>query len=91
MNKSAVVDAIASKTGHSKKDVEMFVESLLDTVTDTLQKGEQVAFTGFGTFSVSERAAREGVNPATGERIQIPAVNVPKFKAGKSLKEAVRK
>lgn len=91
MNKSAVVDAIASKTGHSKKDSEMVIEAILDVITDTLQKGDQVAFTGFGTFSVSRRAARQGINPATGERIQIQAVNVPKFKAGKGLKDAVRK
>lgn len=91
MNKSAVVDSVAAKTGHSKKDVEAFVEATLDVITDSLQKGEQVAFTGFGTFSVSRRAAREGVNPATGEKIQIKAVNVPKFKAGKGLKDAVRK
>ena len=91
MNKSAVVDAVAAKTGHSKKDVEAFVEATLDVITNELQKEEQVAFTGFGTFSVSHRAAREGINPATGEKIQIPAVKVPKFKAGKGLKDAVRK
>ena len=91
MNKSSIVDAVATKTGHSKKDTEMFIESLLDVITETLQGGDNVAFTGFGNFSVSERAARQGVNPATGEKIQIPAVTVPKFKAGKSLKEAVRK
>ena len=91
MNKSAVVDAVASKTDHSKKDVEMVIEAVLDVITDALQGGEQVAFTGFGTFSVSRRSAREGINPATREKIQIPAINVPKFKAGKSLKDAVRK
>lgn len=91
MNKKDVIDSVATKTGHSKKDVEGFVESTLDVITDALQKGEQVAFTGFGTFSVSRRAAREGINPATGEKIQIKAVNVPKFKAGKGLKDAVRK
>ncbi len=91
MNKSAVVDAVASKTDHSKKDVEMVIEAVLDVITDALQEGEQVAFTGFGTFSVSKRSAREGINPATREKIQIPAINVPKFKAGKSLKDAVRK
>jgi len=69
----------------------MVLEAILDVITDTLQKGDQVAFTGFGTFSVSRRAAREGINPATGEKIQIQAVNVPKFKAGKGLKDAVRK
>ena len=91
MNKSAVVDAVASKTDHSKKDVEMVIEAVLDVITDALQGEEPVAFTGFGTFSVSRRSAREGINPATREKIQIPAINVPKFKAGKSLKDAVRK
>lgn len=91
MNKSAVVDAVAAKTGHSKKDVEAFIEATLDVITDELQNGGQVAFTGFGTFSVSNRAARDGINPATGEKIHIQAVNVPKFKAGKGLKDAVRK
>ncbi|MEA2006575.1 MAG: HU family DNA-binding protein [Patescibacteria group bacterium] len=90
MNKSAVVDAVAAKTGHSKKDVEAFIEATLDVITNELQGGGQVAFTGFGTFSVSNRAARDGINPATGEKIHIKAVNVPKFKAGKSFKDAVR-
>jgi DNA-binding protein HU-beta len=91
MNKSAVVAAIAAKTGQSKKDVELTVEALLDVVADALQKGEQVTFTGFGTFSAVQRAAREGINPLTKEKINIPAVVVPKFKAGKTLKDAVRK
>ncbi len=90
MNKSAVVDAVAAKTGQSKKDTEMVIEAVLDTIKDALQKEDTVAFTGFGTFSVSQRAAREGINPATREKIQIPAVKVPKFKAGKGLKDAVR-
>lgn len=91
MNKGSVVDAVASKTGHSKKDVEMVIEATLDVITDALQKEEPVAFTGFGTFSISKRAAREGINPATREKIQIPAMNIPKFKSGKGLKDAVRK
>lgn len=90
MNKSAVVDAVAAKTGQSKKDTEMVIEAVLDVIKDSLQQGDTVAFTGFGTFSVSQRAAREGINPATREKIQIPAVKVPKFKAGKGLKDAVR-
>ncbi len=91
MNKSAVVDAVASKAGMSKKDVEMCLEGVLDVITNALQNGDSVAFTGFGTFSVSHRAARDGINPATREKIKIPAVDVPKFKAGKGLKDAVRK
>ena len=90
MNKSAVVDAVAAKTGQSKKDTEMVIEAVLDVIKDALQKEDAVAFTGFGTFSVSHRAAREGINPATREKIQIPAVKVPKFKAGKGLKDSVR-
>ncbi|MDA3815022.1 MAG: HU family DNA-binding protein [Patescibacteria group bacterium] len=89
MNKSEVVDAIATKTGLSKKDSEATIEALIDTITGALQKGDQVAFTGFGTFKVTKRAARKGINPATREPLDIPASNSPKFKAGKSLKEAV--
>ena len=90
MNKSAVVDAVAAKTGSSKKDVEGVLDATLEVITDALQGGDSVAFTGFGNFSVSNRAAREGINPATGEKIHIKAVKVPKVKAGKGLKDAVR-
>lgn len=75
----------------SKKDSEAALQALLDTITGSLQKGKDVVFTGFGSFSVSKRAARDGVNPATGEKIKIKATTVPKFKAGKSLKDAVKK
>lgn len=91
MNKSALIDSIASKTGHSKKDVELTIEAMLDIITNSLQQGQEVTFTGFGSFMVSNRAARMGINPLTKEKIQIPALTVPKFKAGKALKEAVRK
>lgn len=91
MNKQAVVDAVADKTGLSKKDSEMAVAAVLEIITDELQGRGTVAFTGFGTFSTSDRKARQGVNPATGEKIQIAATTVPKFKAGKSLKDAVKK
>ena len=91
MNKQAVVSAIADKTGLSKKEAEMALVALLDIITDELQRKGTVAFTGFGTFSTSDRKARQGVNPATGEKIQIAATTVPKFKAGKSLKDAVKK
>jgi DNA-binding protein HU-beta len=89
MNKSEVVEAVATKTGLSKKDSEAAIEALTDTITSALQSGDQVAFTGFGTFKVTARAARKGINPATREPLDIPACNSPKFKAGKSLKEAV--
>jgi len=91
MKKTEVVAAIVAKTGLSKKDAEMSLQAILDTVTESLQKEEAVVFTGFGTFSVSHRKARQGVNPATGEKLQIPAMVVPKFKAGKGLKDAVKK
>lgn len=91
MNKKEVVDAVASKTGLSKKDADNALNAVLDVITETLQNRDVVAFTGFGTFSTLDRAARAGVNPLTKEKIQIPATTVPKFKAGKSLKEAVKK
>ncbi len=91
MNKSEFVNAISSKTGLSKKDAEAAVEAFTDTITGELQKEGAVALTGFGTFSVSHRAARNGINPLTKEKIKIPAVKVPKFKAGKTLKDAVKK
>ncbi len=91
MNKKDVIDAVASKTGLSKKDTDSAINAVLDVVTETLQSRGTVAFTGFGTFSTSDRAARAGVNPLTKEKIQIAATTVPKFKAGKTLKEAVKK
>lgn len=78
------------KTEFSKKDVEAMLECLLDEVTAELSKGNKVTLTGFGTFKVSNRAAREGINPQTKAKITIPAMTVPKFTAGKTLKEAVR-
>lgn len=90
MNKNSLVSAIAEKTELSKKDVEAVVDTLTDTITKALQSGEKVALTGFGTFRVSQRAERTGINPQTKEKIQIPAMTVPKFTAGRALKEAVK-
>jgi DNA-binding protein HU-beta len=91
MTKDELVDAVAAKTDISKKDTERVINAVLESVTKTLVDGGKVAFTGFGTFSVNRREARTGVNPQHPEqKIQIPAMNVPKFKAGKSLKDAVR-
>lgn len=90
INKDALVDAISAKTDLSKKDVETVIEMLTETITEEIRKGNKVTLTGFGTFRVSSRAAREGINPQTKERIQIPAMSVPKFTAGKALKEAVK-
>jgi DNA-binding protein HU-beta len=85
-----LVEQMASKADISKKAAEDALRAFMDSVTSALSKEDSVTLTGFGTFSVSHRAAREGVNPRTGEKIQVPAMKVPKFKAGKALKDAVR-
>ncbi len=87
MNKTELVAAIAEKAGISKKDSEAALKAFVDTVTEELKKGEKVQLVGFGTFEISERAAREGRNPQTGESMQISASKNPKFKAGKALKD----
>jgi len=89
MSKDDLVEAVA-KGCCSKKEAADAVNAMLDTITKALTKGEKITLTGFGTFSVSKRAARMGVNPRTGEKIKIAARTVPKFKAGKALKEAVK-
>ncbi len=89
MNKSELVDAIASGADISKASAGRALDAMVDTITETLRKGDQVALVGFGTFSVKDRAARAGRNPQTGNAIQIPAARVPGFKAGKGLKDAV--
>jgi len=90
VNKDAVISAIATKTDLSKKAVEGVIEAFEEMVTEEIRKGNKVTLTGFGTFKVSNRAAREGINPQTKAKIQIPAMTVPKFTAGKTLKEAVK-
>lgn len=90
INKDTLVDAIAAKTELAKKEVEAVIETLLEKITEEIRTGNKVTLTGFGTFKVSNRAAREGINPQTKEKIQIPAMTVPKFTAGKALKEAVK-
>src|SRR3989338_5413567 len=89
MTKDQIIDAVAAKTGLSKKQTDEVVESVLDNITKALQKGEKVVFTGFGAFVISHRKARQGVNPKTGAKIQIPAMKAPKFRAGPALKENV--
>lgn len=89
MNKTELVAAIAEKTELSKKDAEAALKAFVDVVSDELKKGEKVQLVGFGTFEVSERAAREGRNPQTGKTMKIEACKAPKFKAGKALKDAV--
>ena len=90
VNKDALIDAIANKTDLAKKDIESVIEALEEKITTEIRQGNKVTLTGFGTFKVSNRAAREGINPQTKAKIQIPAMTVPKFTAGKSLKEAVK-
>ena len=89
MNKTELVAAMAEKAGLSKKDAEAALKAFTETVAEELKKGEKIALVGFGTFEVSERAAREGRNPQTGETMTIAASKAPKFKAGKALKDAI--
>ena len=89
MNKNELIAAAAESSGHTKKDTEAALKAIVDVITDSLKKGDKVQIVGFGTFEVSERAAREGRNPHTGEAMQIAASKAPKFKAGKALKDAV--
>lgn len=91
MNKTELVAAIAEQTELSKKDAEKALKAFVDVVTDELQKGGKIQLVGFGTFEVSEGAAREGRNPLTGDKMSIPASKAPKFKAGKALKDSVNK
>ncbi|MBP3703431.1 MAG: HU family DNA-binding protein [Lachnospiraceae bacterium] len=89
MNKSELVAAMAEQAELSKKDAEKALKAFVDVVTDELKKGEKVQLVGFGSFEVTKRAAREGINPLTGKPMSIAASNAPKFKAGKALKDAV--
>ena len=89
MNRTELVAAMAEKTQLSKKDAEAALKAFVDVVSEEMKKGEKVQLVGFGTFEVSERAAREGRNPQTGEAMTIAASKTPKFKAGKALKYLV--
>ena len=89
MNKAELVAAMAERTELSKKDAEAALKSFTDVVAEELKKGEKIQLVGFGTFEVSERAARTGRNPQTGKEMPIPASKSPKFKAGKALKDLV--
>lgn len=91
MTKQDLVAAVAAAAGVTKKTASVSLEAVLDSITKELKKGNNVTITGFGTFRVSKRAARTGVNPRNpSQKIKIPAMKIPAFKAGKSLKEAVR-
>ncbi len=89
MTKAEFIDQVADRAGLSKKDASDAVDAVLETIGDALKRGSDVVFSGFGKFSVSDRSAREGRNPATGEKIQIAATKVPKFTAGAALKKSV--
>ena len=89
MNKTELVSAIAEKSELSKKDSEKAFKAFTEVIAEELKKGEKIQLVGFGTFEVSNRAARTGKNPQTGAAIDIPASKAPKFKAGKALKETV--
>lgn len=91
MNKAALIEVLSEKVGLSKRQAEDVVHTMLDTIIEKLQQGEEVTLTGFGTFSAKTRAARMGVNPQNpSEKIRINEVTVPKFKAGKALKDALK-
>ena len=89
MNKTELVAAIASKANISKKDAEASVKAFTEVVAEELKKGEKIQLVGFGTFEVSQRAARTGRNPQTGAEMKNPASKAPKFKAGKALKDSI--
>lgn len=90
MTKSEFVDQVSAESGLSKGEATKAVDAFLDVLESTLRRGGEVNFTGFGKFSVADRGARQGVNPQTGERIQIAASRVPRFSAGSALKKAVK-
>jgi len=89
VTKQEFVDAVAEKAGLTKRDAGEAVDAVLDVITSSLSRGDTITFTGFGKFTTSKRAARQGVNPRTGEKVQIAAATVPKFSAGSQLKKAV--
>ena len=91
MNKTELIAAVAAKTGLTKKDAEKVVNATIDSITESLVKGDKVHVSGFGIFEVKAREARVGRNPRTKEAIQIPATKLPAFKASKTLKDAVAK
>jgi DNA-binding protein HU-beta len=89
VNKNELVDAVATAASIKKSEAETVIDAVFDSITKELKKGGEVRLTGFGTFVVSQRAATEGRNPRTGETIKIAARKVPRFRAGKGLKDAI--
>ena len=90
MNKAGIVDAVHAVLGGTKVQAEQAVDAMLNGIIDSLKRGEEVSIAGLGIFSVKQRAAREARNPRTGEKIQVGAMKVPKFRAAKALKDAVK-
>lgn len=90
MTKAEFVDQVGSKSGLQRNEAGKAVDAVLETIEETLKRGGEVSFTGFGKFTVAERGARQGVNPQTGERIQISASRVPRFSAGSALKKSIK-
>jgi DNA-binding protein HU-beta len=90
MNKSELINSLSEETTFNKKDVSRVLDSFTRIIERALRKGEKVSITGFGSFWISRRPARKGINPSTKERIDLPEVSVPRFKAGKNLREVVR-
>jgi len=90
VSKQDFIDRVASKSDLNKREASKAVDAFIETVTESLRRGDSITFTGFGKFSTSDRAARTGVNPRTGEKVDIAAARVPKFSAGSALKQAVK-
>ncbi len=91
MNKGEFIKAIAKKIGETDKKVDAFYKAFVETVTESLENGEKVVLVGFGSFEIKEKPAREGINPRTGAKVNIPATKVPAFKMGKSYKDSFNK
>lgn len=90
MNKSELINSLSEETTFNKKDVSRMLDSLIRIIERTLKRGDKVAITGFGTYWTSRRPARKGINPSTKQKIDLPAVNVARFKAGKQLRELIK-
>ena len=90
MNKQGIAEAVHAKIGGTKVSAEQAVDTMIETIVNTLKKGEEVSIAGLGIFSVKSRAARQARNPRTGESISVPAMKVPKFRAAKALKDSVK-
>jgi DNA-binding protein HU-beta len=90
MNKASLVEKVHEVLGGTKVQAEQIVDKVFDSIVDSLKKGDEVSIAGFGIFSAKQRAARTARNPRTGESVSVPATNVPKFKAAKALKDAVK-